>query len=237
MTVSLSRRVLAGALVALPTLVQAKPAAARVQFWATYSGGETLDGPNGSGNPFATALIEAMADPALDFSAACARVRQRTGELSRGRMAAETLGVDTAPAWRFAPPRREKRVALVVIFSDYDSAPPLPGAATDGARMRQAFAAAGFETRLVANASRDALARELADFARRAGRADVAAIYATGHGVESGGVQYVLYGDHVVANGTAELQRAARWTDIAAAARARKLNLTFWAGCRNNPFA
>jgi hypothetical protein len=231
----------AGALLA-PTLVHAKAPriGPRVQFWATRSGGETLDGPNGSGNPFATALIETMENPALDFVGACAAVQARTAALSNGFQAVETPGLEAAPAWRFLPPGRERRMALVLIQSDYsasDAAPSLPGAATDGARIRQAFARAGFDARVVANATRALQAAELAAFARGSARADVAAIYATGHGVEAGGVQYMLFGDHVVADRDAGLARAAKWEDIAASAKARKLNLTIWAGCRNNPFA
>jgi hypothetical protein len=238
----MTRRTLAAALVALPAVAHAKPARAgpRVQFWATASGGETLDGPNGSGNPFATALIETMGDASLDFVAACDRIRARTNTLSNGFQAVETLGYERAPTWRFQTAGRETRVALLPIFSDYsasDSAPSLPGAKTDGARVERAFVQAGFETRLVLDPSREALAAELAAFRARSARADVAAIYSTGHGVESGGVQYVLFGDHVVADRDAGLARAARWEDIAPNAAARRLNLTIWAGCRNNPFA
>jgi hypothetical protein len=57
-----------------------------------HSGGETLDGPDGSGNPFAAGLVEAMADPTLDFVGACAALCHRTGVLSGGRMTAETIG-------------------------------------------------------------------------------------------------------------------------------------------------
>lgn len=235
--ITLSRRGAFIGLAALPAFAHAKPAGARVQFWATRSGAETLDGPNGSGNPFATALIEQMGKADLTFADACAAVRTRTRELSGGFMTPETPGVETAPAWRFAPSRRERRVALVVVFSNYAAAPVLPGAATDGNRMRDAFARAGFQAQLLVDPSREALAATLADFSRRSARADVAALYSTGHGVEVGGVQYVLYADHVAANGAPELARAARWTDLAAAPRARKLNLTLWAGCRNNPYA
>jgi hypothetical protein len=224
-------------LLALPTPAHAKAAGARVQFWATRSGAETLDGPNGSGNPFATALIEEMGKPDLSFPEVCMAVRARTGELSGGFMTPEMPGLESAPAWRFAPSRRERRVALVVVFSNYTAAPQLPGAATDGARMRDAFARAGFQTQLLVDPTRETLAATLADFSRQSARADVAALYSTGHGVEVGGVQYVLYADHVAANGAPELVRAARWADLAAAPRARKLNLTLWAGCRNNPYA
>ncbi len=223
-----------------PVVAHAKGPGPRVQFWATRSGGETLDGPNGSGNPFATALIETMADPALDFSGACAAIKQRTATLSGDFQAVETPGAERVSGWSFAPAPRERRVALVLIFSDYsasDAAPSLPGAATDGARIEQAFARNGFTTRLIANATRETLPAVLAQFARDSARANVAAIYSTGHGVEAGGVQYVLYGDHVVADRTAGLARAAKWEDVAASAKASRLNLTIWAGCRNNPFA
>lgn len=242
MMLKLTRRTLAASLIALPAVAHAKAPVPgpRVQFWATRSGGETLDGPNGSGNPFATALIETMADPSVDFAGACAAITQRTATLSNNFQAVETPGAAQAPAWRFTPPGRERRVALILIMSDYsasDTAPSLPGAATDGARVERAFGQVGFDTKLVVNASREQLATQLADFARRSARADVAAIYATGHGVESGGVQYMLFGDYVVADRTAGLARAAKWEDVAANAKARKLNLTIWAGCRNNPFA
>lgn len=233
-----TRRAIVGALAASPLLACAQPAAAagpHVQFWAVAAGQEAFEGAEG--NPFATALIEQMADPALGLAAACAAVTQRTHELDP-RMTPEITGQDAAPTWRFAAPAQgEKREALVVVFSQYSAAPVLPKAATDGVRMREAFAARGFAAELLTDPSRETLATALAAFAARTARADVAALYSTGHGVETGGVQYVMYPDHVAANGEAELVRAALWSDIAATPRARKLNLTFWAGCRNNPYA
>jgi hypothetical protein len=236
-TSDLSRRTVIAAGAAAPLLSCAPPAAAagpRVQLWAVGAGALAYEGE--IGNPFATALIAAMADPAMSFAAACVAVQRGTSEIDP-RMNAEVTGLDAAPAWSFARAAGEKRVALVAVFSQYSAAPPLPGAAIDGERMRAAFAQAGFETQLLVDPSREALPAALADFSARSARADVAALYSTGHGVEVGGVQYVMYPDHVAANGEAELARAALWSDIAAAPRAKKLNLTFWAGCRNNPYA
>jgi hypothetical protein len=79
-----------------------------------------------------------MADPTLDFAGACAALRHRTGVLSGGRMTAETIGVEAAPVWRFAPAGCDRRLELIVILSDYsasDAAPSLPGAAADGASV------------------------------------------------------------------------------------------------------
>ena len=211
----------------------------RVQFWATASGAKTFDATDDGGNPFATALIEAMADPTLDLNGACAAVRQRTSVLSHGAQLVETPGLARAPAWRFRPAGHERRVALVVTFSAYtvpDSWIPLPGAERDGMRMERAFAGAGFATRRVSNASRETLARELAGFAHRAERAEVAAIYCTGHGMEWQGAQYIMPCDHNYwAEGISSLVRAEKWDVIAAAARAPRLNLTIWAGCREYP--
>ena len=241
-----TRRTIAATLsasaLAFPVMAAAKGAGLsigpRVQFWATRSGGVTWDAPDGVGNPFAAALIEAMADPTLDFAGACEALRRRTAVLSEGRQEVETPGLAAAPAWRFSPPGRERRLALVITFSDYvasDRPNVLAGAANDGGRIERAFERAHFRTRLVENASRDALARELADFARQSERADVAAIYCTGHGLEWAGEQYVLFGDHIWGDGAAGLTRAEKWNDIAVAARARRLNLTLWAGCREPP--
>lgn len=237
----LARRTFVVGLAATSALAFARSSAGpRVQLWATRSGLETLDGADGSGNPFATALVEAIADPALDLVGACTSIQTITERLSGGAMHPEVVGLEHAPPWRFSEQEGEKREALVMIFSDYsasDSAPQLPGAARDGARVSAAFRAAGFATRLEANPTRATLPSILAAFAGRSARADVAALYVTGHGVEHGGVQYVLFGDHDVAAGAAGLARAQRWDEVAPTARARKLNLTVWAGCRNDPFA
>lgn len=237
----LTRRALAASIAAaglLPAIAQAKAPGPRVQFWATRTGGKTFDASDGGGNPFATALIEAIGDSTRDFAGVCAAVGQRTAALTNGRQVVETPGLSQAPAWRFHPAGRERRVALIVVFYDYTALEwaPLPGARNDGDRIERAFAGAGFETRLVANAPRNALTQELKGFARRAAQADVAAIYCTGHGMEWRGAQYVMPCDHhFYPDGVASLSRAYRWDDIAAAARARKLNLTMWAGCREYP--
>ena len=241
--VLMTRRTLAATLVAstaLPVAACARTPGPRVQFWATHTGGRTFDAPDGLGNPFATALIEAMANPALDLGEASAAVTQRTSALTNGFQTVETPGLSSAPAWRFKPVvARERRIALIVTFYAYNTTPewePLPGAKADGVRVEHAFADAGFQTRLVTNPSRDALALELADFARRSGRADVAAIYCTGHGMEWQGVQYVMPCDHTFyPDGVASLVRAEKWEDIAVAACGRRLNLTIWAGCREYP--
>lgn len=242
-TSSVSRRALIAAIAAAPFFAASPASAASlsIQFWATRSGGETLDAPDGTGNPFATQLIALLDEGADPLPALAAKVCDRTRFATRDFQIPETVPAQFASSWRVSPrPRREKRVALVLTTADYsasDAAQSLPGAARDGVRIADALTRAGFSVTRAHDASREALPGILRHFARNSSRADVAFLYSTGHGVEVDGVQYSLFGDHRVADGVAGLSRAARWIEIAASARARKLNLTVWAGCRNNPFA
>lgn len=243
LTSSVSRRALVAAIAALP-LIAASPASAAplsLQFWATRSGGETLDAPDGTGNPYATQLIALLDEGAGPLPALAAQLCDRTRFATHDFQIPETVPAQFASSWRVSPrPRREKRVALVVTTADYsasDAAQSLPGAARDGVRIADALTRAGFAVTRAHDVSREALPGVLRGFARTSSRADVAFLYSTGHGVEVDGVQYSLFGDHRVADGIEGLSRAARWTEIAASARARKLNVTVWAGCRNNPFA
>jgi hypothetical protein len=226
---------------ALLTPLDAQAATRRVQFWATHSGGETLDAADGTGNPYATLLIYLMAVSTHPLPRFAADLRDRTVEMTAGAMTPETAPAIIDTRWGLNPtPNREKRVALVLTFSDYsasDDAPSLPGAAQDSERVSRAFSNADFTVTRAHDPTRAQLPGILAAFARASSRADVAAIYSTGHGVEVDGVQYVLHRDHRIGDGVAGLARAARWEDIARSARGKRLNLTFWAGCRNNPFA
>ncbi len=226
---------------ALLTPLEAQAATRRVQFWATHSGGETLDAADGTGNPYATLLIYMMAVSTHALPRFADDLRDRTVEMSAGAMTPETAPARFDTPWSLNPtPRGEKRVALVLTFSDYsasDDAPSLPGAAQDSVRVARAFENADFAVTRAHDPTRAQLPDILAAFARASARAHVAAIYSTGHGVEVDGVQYVLHRDHRIGDGVAGLARAARWHDIACSARGKRLNLTFWAGCRNNTFA
>jgi Caspase domain len=237
-----SRRALVAAIAAAPFVTApASAAALTVQFWATRSGGETLDAPDGTGNPFATQLIALLNESTDPLPVLAAQLCDRTRLATRDFQIPETAPAQFSSNWQVSPRAgREKRVALVLTNADYsasDGAQSLPGAARDGERMSDALARAGFTVTRAPDVSRQALPAVLRSFARASARADVALLYSTGHGVEVDGVQYSLFGDHRVADGVAGLSRAALWSEIAASARARKLNLTVWAGCRNNPFA
>ncbi len=217
---------------------RAAPPAAYV-FYACQAGQEALDEGFGGGNPFARAFIDLLAMPALPLAEAPGRMRDMTAALSDGFQAAETpAGIQPADYRLADPGTGRRRVALVMIESLYGApgVPVLPGAARDGLRVAEALRAAGFATAYEADLDRPAMLQVLADFAVRSRNAEAAVIYSTGHGVQSGGAVRLLATDYVTGRGEARLgERSVAVPELADAARARTINLVFWAGCRS-PF-
>jgi hypothetical protein len=210
-------------------------------FYATSSGGQTLDVGDGGGNPFASALIEAARESELRSLAA--RLRELTAAKSGGVQLAESAGDAAVPTWRFAEDmalERERRVALVLVVSDYSGLRPgaeLVGAALDERRIAAMLAQRGFSVEQGVGPTRAELVQALAAFRRRSRRADVGVVYSTGHGIDVDGVVYLLPGDYPLSAGfgVARLRGQAigvpRMID---AASATKQNLVFFAGCRSH---
>ena len=131
--------------------------------------------------------------------------------------------------------------ALVLVVSDYSQSvgiKSLPGAKHDASRIATALKAAGFETEVALDHNKSEIKRKLEDFARETKEADAAIIYTTGHGVEVGGSVYLIPTDYPVAQRNAALSsRAILLTDIAGSLHANRVNLLFYGGCRDDPFA
>lgn len=221
-----------------PQAVASEPAPAYL-FHAAMPGRETLDKDKAGGNPFATALIETLAQPNLTLAAFPKVLAERTSKASGGFQSVDGPARLDPPNWRIGPvPAGERRVALVIVISNYTKgAKSLPGAAFDGRRIAAALTEDGFETTLALDPDRAGFTAALAAFEKVSAEADVAALYTTGHGVEIDGTTHLLLGDFPVAQKAAALpDHAVKLATIAAAPRAR-LNLVFYGGCRNNPFA
>ena len=127
-----------------------------------------------------------------------------------------------------------------MVVSDYYRAgqDSLPGARLDAERVAVALRKAGFETEIAIDLELSAMKQELASFSTESRRHDAAVIYTTGHGVEVGRTVFLLPGDYPVSKGTSALAtRAVSLPEIASAVRAKRVNLVFYAGCRNNPWA
>lgn len=212
-----------------------------IYIYASQPGRVTFDQGDSGGNPFASALVETLGSEALRFKELLHQLIALTATKSEGRQRPDVRDHARLNTWRVLPKSpRERRVALVVVFSDYsasEGAKSLPGAARDLSRVGDAFKKAGFAVQRVLDPDRAELRDILRGFADRSAVSAVAAVYTTGHGVEVDGAVYLLPGDYPVSQGDTALgQRAIRLTKLGAASRAKHANLIFYGGCRNNPF-
>lgn len=160
------------------------------------------------------------------------------------RAEAATSAVGSAPPARPAPPglaaaQAENRIALVVGNGGYAAVPTLLNPRRDAARVAAALRAAGFRTvTVVPDAGRAELLAALNAFSEQAERADWAVVYFAGHGVEVGGVNYLLpvdarlKTDRDIGDEAVPLERV-----LQAIEPARKLRLVILDACRDNPLA
>jgi tetratricopeptide (TPR) repeat protein len=132
-----------------------------------------------------------------------------------------------------------KRVALVIGNGAYQNAPQLANPPRDAKLVADALRAVGFQTVTLANdLTRDKFFDTLRTFGRDAEKADWAVVYYAGHGLEIGGVNYLVPVDAKLAvDKDAETEAVALEQVIAAVGAARKLHLVMLDACRDNPFA
>jgi hypothetical protein len=210
-------------------------------FHASESGKQTLDQGEGGGNPFASALIELLERPSLTLSDLPAALQQLTEKKSRGFQSADVPALVPQGSLSLVPPKEgERRIALVMVVSDYAAggAQSLPGAKHDAERIASALRRARFNTEMALDVGLRAMREKLADFGNRTINSDMAVIYTTGHGVEIDGTVFLLPGDYPIKErDTALAKRALPLPEMAHSLGARRANLVFYGGCRDNPFA
>jgi Caspase domain len=229
-----------GIILAISPLSQSACAETLV-FHASISGRPTLDQGEGGGNPFASSLIEILARPSVKLSEFSTELTALTRKKSGNFQSADVPQISQQETWSVVPPAiGERRRALVLVFSDYQKsggAQSLPGAKHDADRISLALSGAGFEVEVATDLDLNSARVTLAAFARRTADADVGLIYATGHGVEVAQTIYLLPGDYPVQlQNTALASRALPLSTLADALKARRTNLLFYGGCRDNPF-
>lgn len=218
-----------------------KDVAKPIYIYATQSGRVTFDQGDAGGNPFASALVEVLGAKRLGFKRFLHQLTALTEAKSKRRQRPDMRGQTRPNTWQVLPPSpSERRVALVMVFSDYSTSggvKSLPGAARDLSRIGDALEQAGFETERVLDPNRLKLRKVLQKFTDRSSTSEVAALYTTGHGVEVDEAVYVLPGNYPALRRNIVLnQRAIRLTELGSACRAKHVNLIFYGGCRNNPF-
>ena len=134
-----------------------------------------------------------------------------------------------------------RRVALVIGISQYASVPSLTNPKSDAEAVSKALRLDGFEvTELTkpAEHGRTALWTAISAFRRSATGAEAAIIYYAGHGVETGGRNWLLPADARVGSpDEIDGSAIATATLINAVAGASEVRLVILDACRDNPFA
>lgn len=153
-----------------------------------------------------------------------------------------TESVAPAPGKPAAPdapaPLASRKVALIVGNGAYSNVEKLANPPRDAKLIADTLRGLGFQTvTLAPDLTRDKFFAALRDFGREAEKADWAVVYYAGHGMEIGGINYLIPTDaRLAADRDAESQAVALEQVIAAVSGARKLKLVMLDACRDNPF-
>lgn len=131
-----------------------------------------------------------------------------------------------------------KRVAFIIGESDYAELASLPNARRDAAVMASALAEMGFDrVEIAENLDSAALRGVPAAIEEGVGDADVVLVFYAGHGVETGGANYLIPVNAVPETDADLRTRALALADLTAAAgKARRGSLVIVDACRDDPF-
>ncbi|WFU20407.1 caspase family protein [Bradyrhizobium sp. CB3481] len=150
----------------------------------------------------------------------------------------EALLGTAAPASKAPQPAGPRKVALIIGNGAYKNVAPLDNPPRDAKLIASTFRDLGFATvTLSSDLTRDKFFAALHEFGLESEKADWAVVYYAGHGMEIGGVNYLIPVDaRLKADSDAETQAVALEQVIASVAGARKLRLVMLDACRDNPF-
>lgn len=130
------------------------------------------------------------------------------------------------------------RAALVIGNSGYQHVASLPNPANDARGMAAALQRLGFSVTSYSDLSFDDLRRALRDFGAEAAGADMAIVFYAGHGIEIGGVNYLVPVDaRLATDRDAQYEAIPLDLVVSSVEGARSLKLVILDACRDNPFA
>jgi tetratricopeptide (TPR) repeat protein len=155
---------------------------------------------------------------------------------ARTQAASAEPAVDTPP--QVSAVTAERRIALIVGNSKYQTVPELPNPARDASLIARTLRAVGFnDVRVETDLSRDALNRVLLEFSRAAAGADWAMVYYSGHGIEVGGLDYLIPVDaKLQTDRDVDFETVPLTLAISSVEPARRLRMVVMDACRSNPF-
>lgn len=130
-----------------------------------------------------------------------------------------------------------RKVALVIGNSRYEKETPLANPENDAQDIAEALARIGFDVTVKFNVDYITLRAALGDFTQKAERAEIAAVYYAGHGIELSGENYLIPVDATLEN-ESQIRFQALELELVenAVSGASKLRIVFLDACRNNPF-
>ncbi|NVN88328.1 MAG: caspase family protein [Rhodopseudomonas sp.] len=131
----------------------------------------------------------------------------------------------------------DKRVALVIGNSSYQTVPQLPNPSRDAASVAQMFKDTGYEVTSAINVGNLDFKRAIRKFEADADHADIAVIYYAGHGIEIGGTNYLIPVDaRLASDRDADDEAIPLERMVASADGAQRLRVVILDACRDNPF-
>jgi len=135
--------------------------------------------------------------------------------------------------------KQGRRAALIIGNSAYKSVTALVNPRRDAEKIAGTLRAVGFDSVTVAiDVTREKMVEALRTFAAAADKSDWAMVYYAGHGIEVGGVNYLIPVDAKLTSGRDALFEAMPLDQVMAAIDgAKKLKLVMLDACRDNPFA
>ena len=144
------------------------------------------------------------------------------------------VSMTLAPEIAFA----DKRVALVVGNSSYQTVPQLPNPSRDASAVAKLLRDAGFDTvDIQLNVENLEFKRAIRKFEAEADQADIAVVYYAGHGLEIAGTNYLIPVDaRLASDRDADDEAISLERLVSSADGARRLRLVILDACRDNPF-
>ena len=132
----------------------------------------------------------------------------------------------------------DKRVALVVGNSSYQTVPQLPNPSHDASAVAKMLRDAGFDTvDIQLNVENLEFKRAIRKFETEADQADIAVVYYAGHGLEIAGTNYLIPVDaRFASDRDADDEAISLERLVSSADGAKRLRLIIVDACRDNPF-
>src|SRR5437660_7856092 len=132
----------------------------------------------------------------------------------------------------------DKRVALIVGNSTYQTVPQLPNPSRDASAVAKMFKDAGFDSvDIQLDVGNLEFKRAIRRFETIADQADIAVVYYAGHGLEIGGINYLIPVDaRLASDRDADDEAIPLERLVSSADGAKRLRLIILDACRDNPF-